>query len=407
MGAIYAAFHLLQVTPPAYRTMRSSLTLGAILIYMMNAMNYRPGEGRVETELTQTCCWNLYQDDDDSDIIVDSDDDRDPIPVMLDHGLYFVSGITRQQGIALRMGGGDSVPMDSINLLYGVTDEHDLKVGFNVKTWHADPKGRCRNRIQNRRKGPVDIRRIVDEEELKAQDRTLAEQGIVMLPLPQEAGPDITNPDVYRMDEDQDGQEGIDDIIARMWRQFPYDLLENGPNRKSNREPSHILMPMQERERSTVEVFKTTDLRKLFSRVVVKVVSEASWKRVQFKRYFPHKGFTPPTRFQNFPYMRYFQEWNTLMERLSEEDAKVVRESMWKEFKTFQWLPLTDTDRVWNTKKVVGPQFTHLPFDDRQPVVRIGLNEMLVRDVNLVRLYSAPNSDEEGSERDSDIEIVE
>ncbi|KAI9431846.1 hypothetical protein H4582DRAFT_1790496, partial [Lactarius indigo] len=198
-------------------------------------------------------------------------------------------------------------------------------------------------------------------EELKARDRTLSDQGIAMMPLPQEAGPDIAPLDVDQTDEGQGGSESIDDIIARIWRQFPYDLLENAPNRRSNRESSHLLMTNEERKEATTKIFKNTDLRRLFSQVVVKVVSPKDWENLQFRRFFPSKGFVPPTRFQNFPYMLYFQLWNTLMERLTEDDSKIVRRSIWKEFRTFQWLPLTDTDRVWNTKKVTGPQWTHLP----------------------------------------------
>ena len=405
MGAIYAAFGLLAKTPVSYRPMRSSLTLGAILIYMMNAINYRPAEGQAESELTRTCCWNPYEDDIVSDI-VESDEDSEPNPVLLKYGLYFISGITLQQGVALRMGGGDTVSMDSISRLYGVTDEQDLKVRFNVKTWHANPEARSRNRIQNRRKVPVDIRHILDDDELKAQDRTLSDQGITMMPLPQEAGPDITNAAVYQMDEHGDGQEeGIDDIVARIWRQFPYDLFENAPNHRSNREASHLLMTRQEREDATIEVFKNTDLRRIFSRVVVKVVNKKDWYNLQFRRFFPCKGFVAPTRFQNFPYMRYFQEWNTLMERLNAEDAEVVRGLVWQQFKTFEWLPLTDTDRAWNTKTVTGPQWTHLPFDDKKPVIRIGLNETLVREAKDVQIFSERNSDGEGSEMD--IEVIE
>lgn len=219
------------------------------------------------------------------------------------------------------------------------------------------------------------------------------------MPLPQEAGPDITTPDVHQMDEDQDGQEGIDDVIARIWRQFPYDLFENAPNRRSNREPSHLLMSRQEREEATISIFKQTDLRSIFSRAVVKVLTPKEWENLQFKRFFPSKGFVPPTRFQNFPFMRYFQEWNSLMERLSVEDAKIVRGLIWKEFKTFQWLPLTDTDRAWNTKKVTGPQWMHLPSDDKKPAVRIALNQTLVQDANRVQIF-VPSSDEEESEMD-------
>lgn len=396
MGGIYAALNLLMNTPAPYRPMRSSLTLGSILIYMMNAINYRPAEGRTETDLTQTCCWNLYLDDTDSDT-VESDEDLDPVPIMLDHGLYFISGITLQEGVALRMGGGDSVTMESITRLYGLSNELDFKLKFNVRTWHPNPQERNCNRIQNRRKVPVDVRHIVDDDQLKAQDRTLSELGIAMMPLPQEAGPDITVLDVDYMDEDDQGpEETIDDFITRIWRQFPYDLFENAPNRRSNREPSHLLMTRQEREEATIDNFKTIDLRGVFSQVVVKLVTPQDWETLHFKRFFPDKGFRPPTRFQNFPNMRYFQEWNTLMQRLSVKDAEVVRSSIWRQFKTFKWLPLTDTDRVWNTKKVKGPQWTHLPFDHKKPTVQIALNMSLVRDPNGVQI-SVPGSNDEGS----------
>ena len=92
MGAIYNALTLIKNTPSTYRVMHSSLTLGAILIYMLNALNFRPAEGQRETDLTETCCWNLYPDDMDSDV-VESDDEEDPIPVLLDYGLYFISGV--------------------------------------------------------------------------------------------------------------------------------------------------------------------------------------------------------------------------------------------------------------------------------------------------------------------------
>ncbi|KAI9442772.1 hypothetical protein H4582DRAFT_2055158 [Lactarius indigo] len=331
-----------------------SLTLGAILIYMLNAINYRPAEAsHYSKELL--CEW-------------------EEVTVL---------------------------PWIPFAWLYGIADEQDFNIRFNVKSWHGNSQERNKNRIQNRRKHPVDIRHVVADEELKAQDRTLSDQGIAMMPLPQEAD---------QTDEGQGGSESIDDIIARIWRQFPYDLLENAPNRSG--------------KEATTKIFKNTDLWRLFSRVVVKVVSPKDWENLQFRRFFPSKGFVPPTRFQNFPYMLYFQLWNTLMERLTEDDSKIVRRSIWKEFRTFQWLPLTDTDRVWNTKKVTGPQWTHLPFDDNKPVVRIALNQTLVQDANRVWLFgnnSKDNSDEcvansdefvahsDDSDwgSDSDIEIVE
>lgn len=405
MGAIYTALNRLLSTPTQYRPMRSSLTLGAILIYMLNAINYRPAEGRADQELTHTCCWDLSGSRDDESAMDSDGSDMIQLPAMLTHGLYFISGIVLQDGVALRMGGGDTVSVDSLLRLYSVADEQDLKIRFNIRNWHPNPLARNSNRIQNRRKVPVDVRHVVHDEELKAQDRTLEERGVAMMPLPQAAGPDVEGPRVHWMDEDQDAEkEGIDDIIARIWRQFPYDIFENAPNHRSNREGSYLLMTKQDRLEATVAVFKNTDLRRVLSRAVIKVVSQKDWKNLQFRRYFPTKGFLPPTRLQNFPYMLYFQEWNTLMGRLSARDAEVVRESIWKEFKTFQWLPLTDTDRAWNTKRVTGPQWTHLPLDDKKPAVRIALNQMLVQSADAVRI-TRPIPDEEGS--DSDVEVIE
>ncbi|KAH9015369.1 hypothetical protein EDB85DRAFT_2156740 [Lactarius pseudohatsudake] len=148
-----------------------------------------------------------------------SPDELNPHSVMLEHGLYFISGVTLQQGIALRMGGGDTVLMDSIAQLYGVADEEDLNIRFNVRAWHGNAHERNNSRIQNRRKVPVDVRDIVADEELQAQDRTLAEQGVATMPLPREAGPDIAPPCVHQMNEGRDPEESINDRVARIWRQ--------------------------------------------------------------------------------------------------------------------------------------------------------------------------------------------
>ncbi len=128
--------------------MHSSLTLGAILIYMLNALSFRPAEGHRETDLTETCCWNLYPDDMKL-TIVESDEDEDPVPVMLDYGIYFISGVFLQEGTSLRMGAGDTVSMDSIRRLYNVQNDQDLNIAFHLKTWHADPSQRNNSRIRN------------------------------------------------------------------------------------------------------------------------------------------------------------------------------------------------------------------------------------------------------------------
>jgi hypothetical protein len=395
MAGLYAALTLMKNSPSAYRVMHSSLTLGAILIYMLNALNYRPAEGQRETDLTQTCCWNIYPDDMDSDI-VESDEDENPTPVMLDYGLYFISGVFLQEGKALRMGRGNTVTMDSIMRLYEVQTDEDLNIAFCL-TLQAKPSRRSK-RIQNSQNAPVDVHPVASGAGLVAPDTPLMETSIEATTLPQEAGPDIVALQMDPTDQDEGGQEeSIDDVVTRIWRQFPYNIFENAPmHRSSNQEGSHLLLSVKDQKEATIEVFQDTDLSRLFSRVVVKIVRPDKWEGLQFKRYFPPKGYSPPTRLQNFHSMQYFQEWNALMKGLSTEKAQSVRGSVWTTFKTFKWLPLTDTDRLWNTKKVKATrEWTHLPYDDNKPVVQIGLQGTLVQDVQSVQLFVESSDDME------------
>lgn len=407
LGALYRALTLLNASPSAHRVLPSSLTLGAILIYMLNALNYRPAEGQREEDLTHTCCWNDYSDNN----IIDLDEDQvEPTPVMLLYGLYFISGVYLQGGTTFRMGGGNTVSSESIERLYGVLHERDLNVAFRIKSISE----RTNNRTQNRRQEPRDVRRVAPRAELVAQDTPLANRGITMKPLPREHGEDIRAFFRNRAGDDEDherDQEGIDDVVTRIWRQFPYDLFENAPNQRFSYQGSYLRLSVQQRQDATIEVFQTTDLRDLFSRVVVKVVKPDKWRDLEFRRYFPTKDFVPPKKLQNFPRMRYYQEWNTLMDSLSSKEAEIVRKSFWKTFKTFKWLPLTDADRLWCTK-VVKPtaEWFHLPHNDKEPVVRIGLNGELVRNPRSVRLYKKPEIVEvvadDGSNNDR-TEIVE
>ena len=377
---------------------------------MLNALNYRPAEGHREKELTETCCWNAP---DPNSQIEDSDEEVNREPIMLRYGLYFISGVYLQDETTLRMGGANTVSQQCIRSLYNVLHESDLNVAFRIKAI----SDKTNTRTQNRKRQARDVRCVARREELVAQETPLADRGITIKPLPREHGADIRA--FFRSRTDQDGdhqrdQEGIDDVIARIWRQFPYDLFENAPNHHSSHEGSYLLLSAQQRQDTTIDVFRTTDLREIFSRVVVKIVKDDKWKNLEFRRYFPGKDFVTPMKLQNFPRMRYYQEWRTLMDSLSFEEAEIVRRSIWKTFKTFQWLPLTDADRLWNTKVVKkSDDWIHLPYYDKKPVVRIGLNGELVQNARRVKLYKEAvivSSGEDGDvdrQRDPEIEVIE
>jgi len=125
--------------------------------------------------------------------VLSSDEDEEPTPIMLDHSLYFLSGVFLQENFTLQMGCGDTVPMDDIQSFYRVYSWQDLNVTFWVKTQHADLEGRAKlNRIQNRQKVPVDVQLVTGRDELLADDTPFADQGIVSQISHREAGPDIS-----------------------------------------------------------------------------------------------------------------------------------------------------------------------------------------------------------------------
>ncbi len=180
MGAIYATLKLLGDAPPVDRLMSSSLTLGAALIYMLNALNYRPADFRRDITLAETCCWNVYLDN-LSPNVLSSDEDEELTPIMLDHGLYFLSGVFLQDN-ALQMGRGDTIPMNDIQSFYRVYNWQDLNVAFQVKTQaeNAYLERRAKlNRIQNCRKVPVDVQLVTGRDELLTDDTPFADQGMV------------------------------------------------------------------------------------------------------------------------------------------------------------------------------------------------------------------------------------
>ena len=354
---------------------------------MLNALNYRPAEGQRERELTELCCWNTYPDDNDSVIVVSDDEDEQTIPMLLKYGLYFISGVTLEGTTTLRMGGADTVSQECIERLYLMRRHRDLNVAFRIKAISEEGN----NRTQNRRKEPVDVALVAERGDLVAEDTPLSDLGITVQPLPRAHGADIRSffP-ANRMGQDQDREEErIDDLVKRIWRQFPYDIFENAPNHRYSHQGSHLRLSTEQRRDATIKVFQTTDLRQLFSRVVVKILTPEKWRDLVFRRYFPEKGFKQPKHLQNFPRLRYYQDWNTLMDGVSAEDAETVRESFWETFETFHWLPLTDSDRLWNTKvvKPTTPEWLHLPRNDNKPVVRIGLNGGLVANARRIRIY--------------------
>lgn len=101
------------------RLRNESLALGAIAAYQMNAIIYRPAEGRAETVLLEAACQHVIEEDGRSR------------PSLYDRGCYFLSDIVETNGSyhlpTIR-------PIDSETLLslYRRDSIEDIKAEFHV-----------------------------------------------------------------------------------------------------------------------------------------------------------------------------------------------------------------------------------------------------------------------------------
>jgi hypothetical protein len=122
--------------PIVSRGIPSCLTLGAVIVHMINGLNHRPGDNRPEIGLLARCSRRSPPEDpgDDEEADEDEDDDIDRRfgpPVMYRHGIYFLAGIYTKD-LVWRMGGGLSLPMEDLVKLYKVGTSQMLMSLFTI-----------------------------------------------------------------------------------------------------------------------------------------------------------------------------------------------------------------------------------------------------------------------------------
>jgi hypothetical protein len=111
----------LQHAKPDCRIWRSSLELGAITIYMLNALLRRPGQSRTQDILINAACQHVLSESYDSD---DDDDDEMTQPILYDRGLYFISDLVLDSG-CYRVPATRPISTHALAVLY---QQPDLKV---------------------------------------------------------------------------------------------------------------------------------------------------------------------------------------------------------------------------------------------------------------------------------------
>ena len=357
------------------RALHSSLVLGAVSVWMLNALNHTPPSSPQNQALANACCQHVRGDDESNSEDNSTDEDQDnTVPIKYLRGIYFLADIVNDNTNALWR-----VPMPvshrieelCLTWLYGRASlailEHDAGIH-----WVLAPKGTIthESRITNKRKKTTDIQFArhpeIEEDNINLQ---LADRGVMIRPIAREAGRDVDELQARLYPEPNRNEiAGADETVSRIWKQTPFDIFAVSPNGARSKDPSYIIMSKDARDKVTWETFRTTNFSGIFEKVQIRMVSEDFWTTTLFDRYFPPKGTAPKERgkLQNFPYTTYYPEWFKLMSQLSDGDSKVVRAGVLTEFRKLKWLPHGGSDRMWDTGKMTSQNWKMYPIGTKQ-----------------------------------------
>ena len=363
LAAVNYALESLKQAPSTHRIRPTELQLCAILTYMLNAINYRPGERSWEQKLCIACALHVGAEDDEAISDVDEANlayyDGNMVPYIHERGAYFIGDIranskTKSYRLPIPFSRPRQLqgmlPLDELALIYNQPTEETLVSKFNV-TLRQELVRKARGAQpmrQRRQQQTVPIALVRHQDEQTDLQLGLADAGIHVRPGARLEGPDARRENeilVERMENDPDTR------VARIWEQFGFDVLHVAPI-SSNNIP---YCPLTEEEKEEISrnnaVFRQPALPLTCAQLVR--VHDARWRGQIFESYFPSKGSQVKAPRQ-FIKAIYWTAWNALMQDLSQRDAGIVRQRMQSLFCEFLWLPLPLSDRMWATKKSTG-----------------------------------------------------
>ncbi|KAK7675980.1 hypothetical protein QCA50_014254 [Cerrena zonata] len=369
------------------------LTLGAILIYMLNALHYRPARGQAEDKLVLCCCQRVADGSGESD----SDEEDEPnqprsllVPILYKKGIYNIAGIIMRHGDA-RIHVFTTVSDHSLSFFYNEPSLTSIQAYFGVHHQIAGTTTRINpNRNPNKRVRTHEIQ-LDDVPAEQRVDFRLAERGVVVEAPPPRRGPDIDA--LTDMDVDMEllgfvpnpQPISVNDRVELIWHQFPRDIISKGPNERGESKPSYLCMSGEAIQAATIAIFNTRDMRDIFVRVQWRQADTKTWDETLFRRYFPPADAQIPTKFQNFRNCVYWQNWRQLIAEMTPTNAIITTACIKAKFDTLLWLPFASADRLWTTK-LSRNVYQFLPSDEpARAAPQIVFNPRRVAQAPLIR----------------------
>lgn len=347
--------------------------LGAFAVHCINALHRRPDDRQFQKMLLDIVTFHVSAPDEefpDEDVTAST-------PVGYRQGLFFASDIYVEQGMYRLLRTPRMVQLEKriISSLYD-----SIEIESAMKMHEARPSQSVRNstRVSNRRlqTEAIEFLRPEQGEEEMIPEFNLREAGVEVEARAAIEGPDD---DIEGAEDDADSSDP--DVISRLiWRQFPVDVFATSPNGKPLTSSAHTLLSQEQRVDVTWSIFKTLDLSAVFTKAYIFELDEIKWNAL-FKYYFPEKNQPPLSQTaQNWPSMTYRKRWVELMNRVSEDDAKVIRNRVKAQFALVKWLPNAKSERVWFTKKVTTKNVKFYPEGAPiEPAPHIAINRGQMR----------------------------
>jgi hypothetical protein len=385
--ALNIVFRHLAQSDKESRALESSLTLDAALMWMFNALFYRPDESARANQLAELACWHENRAT-VGEGEVENEDTAHLVPTMYCKGLYFLADIWCHDN-SFRLAARRRLERDEIALLYSMPTFLNLMEAFGVAGLEYLPKDFGDGvRIRNRDGNPT-LPIEATGEELPTIAFNLPERpGAYRVHAPaREQGPDVPVDEVATDEEAETVQSVNDRSLTLIYLQFARDLFKKGANMSGSTGKKFDLLSTEQRGSIKPEFFKSHDFTDKFRMFRADVFKVKSWKTI-FDHYFPPKDAPLKKKPQNYASMTYYRKWRELMRGLSVGDAKTVREKMWEKFYEFHWLPAAEIDRVWSTRSRERKGSVRFGYDKGvkdAPSPHIALNERFMKSASAVR----------------------
>jgi hypothetical protein len=346
-------------------------------MYMINALIYRPGEGKAEPFLLESACQHVQ-----NEVRI--------TPIMYGRGLYFLSDIMGEGIYRLP----DTRTVDSwvLEALYRREDILEIESEFDETRVHPAKKRKKTLKVRDGEgmvtlsgEGFSDSDREAFDHPSGEDEAPTISSAMIPIEMPIEMGSDdneVEIASVQQVGTTLGGAEGPQSHLRRtvspILRQFPSDIFQLAPSPKpgSGIDEWILLDPLQ-RANVDERVFKSFNLGNVFRQAQYRVMTPVSWKTLVFDRYFPPRG-KGRGKLQNFPSAQYYMAWQALLDGLDKDQAEAARAFAFSWFDELLWVPHPESDRMWCTKpdrgKGARKTWTMVPDGESQACPHIARN---------------------------------